>query len=225
LSYTLYIGNKNYSSWSLRPWLVMKQAHIPFKEIQLPLHTPEFHAQIGAITPARRLPCLYDGEFAVWDSLAIGEYLAERHAGLWPHDADARGRARSIAAEMHSGFATLRNEMPLNVRARSRKAVTVGPLRAEVDRVCAIWNDTRAQFGRNGPMLFGAFSIADAFFAPMALRFQTYGFEPAGAAGDYLRALLSLPAMREWQSKAEAETERLVAVDLVTAAQVQQQQQ
>jgi glutathione S-transferase len=225
LTYTLYIGNKNYSSWSLRPWLAMKHARIPFAEKLMMLDTPEFHAQIGAINPARRVPCLYDGEFAVWDTLAICEYLAERHPGLWPHDAHARARARSLCAEMHAGFATLRNEMPMNVRARARKTISGDALKHDVARMFAIWNDTRQKFGQHGALLFGAFSIADAFFAPVAFRFQTYGVEPPGAAGDYLRALLSLPAMREWQSAAESEAERLQAMDTITAAQVQQQQQ
>jgi len=224
LSYTLYIGNRNYSSWSLRPWLAMKQAGIAFHERRLLLETPEFHAQIGAINPARRVPCLYDGEFAIWDSLAICEYLAERHPGLWPHDAHARARARSVSAEMHAGFAVLRAEMPMNVRARTRKTVGPGMLASEIDRVCAIWNDSRQKFGAQGAMLFGAFSIADAFFAPVAFRFQTYGVEPPGRASDYLRALLELPAMREWQAAAEAEAEKLSSTDIITAAQVQQQQ-
>jgi len=225
VTYTLYIGNKNYSSWSLRPWVAMKQAGIPFTEKRLALETPEFHAQIGAISPARRVPCLYDGQFAIWDSLAICEYLAERHPNLWPHDGDARARARSLAAEVHAGFAVLRAEMPMNVRARTRKTIGIGSLRHDIDRVLAVWNDTRKHFGANGRMLFRAFSIADAFFAPVAFRFQSYGVAPDGAAGEYLAALLALPAMREWQAAAEAEPEKLASTDIITAAQVAQQQQ
>lgn len=221
--YTLYIGNKNYSSWSLRPWLLMRQAGIAFSEKLLYFDTPEFHAQIGAVNPARRVPCLYDGEFAVWDTLAIGEYLAERHPGLWPSNAQARARARSLCAEMHSGFNALRGEMPMNVRARTSKAVASAALKSDVERVFDIWNDTRRQFGMSGEMLFGAFSIADAFFAPVAFRFQTYGVEPPGAAGAYLRTLLALPAMREWEAASVRETEHVRRVDLVTAAPAQQQ--
>jgi glutathione S-transferase len=213
MAYTLFIGNKNYSSWSLRPWLVLRQGGIPFHEELVSLQDdPGKGARFGRL-PAGRVPVLADGEVLVWDSLAISEYLAERHPGLWPADPVARAWARCIVAEMHSGFMDLRQEMSMDVRARRpQRRRTEGVLR-DVARVERIWTDTRARFGARGDLLFGTFTIADAFYAPVAFRFRTYGVKPAGAAGEYMAALLALPGMVEWEDAA-ARDERLADHDL-----------
>jgi glutathione S-transferase len=205
MAYTLLIGNKNYSSWSLRPWLVLREAGIPFQEELVSLAEDAGKAERLGRLPAGRVPCLVDGDVVVWDSLAIVEYLAERHPGLWPSDPAARAFARSICAELHSGFAALRSEMVLDVRARRPQRRRSPAVQADIARVERIWAETRRRFGRGGPLLFGTFTIADAFHAPVALRFQTYGVAPAGEAGAYARAVLSLPGVREWQAAAEAD--------------------
>ncbi|HET8725680.1 MAG TPA: glutathione S-transferase family protein [Anaeromyxobacteraceae bacterium] len=212
MAYTLLVGNKNYSSWSLRPWLALRQAGIPFREEVISLREDAGKAARFARLPAGRVPVLVDGEVAVWDSLAICEYLAERHAGLWPADPVARAWARSIAAEMHSGFGALRQEMSMDVRSRRPQRKRSEAVLRDVARVEKIWADTRARFGAGGDMLLGSFTIADAFYAPVAFRFRTYGVQPGGAAGAYLAALLALPAMREWEA-ASANDERLLDVD------------
>ena len=198
MPYTLAIGNKNYSSWSLRPWLVLREKGIPFREELVSLRTDAGKAARLAQLPAGRVPCLGDGEVAVWDSLAIVEYLAERHPGVWPPDPVARAWARSICAEMHSGLTALRNEMSMDVRARRPKRKRSPALLADIARVERIWTETRARFGSGGPMLFGPFTAADAYYAPVAFRFQTYGVSPGGEASRYLSALLALPAMKDW---------------------------
>lgn len=204
--YTLIIGNKNYSSWSLRPWLALRAAGIPFNEQKLGLFTPEFAQRLGGITPAGLVPVLLDGDFAVWDSLAICEYAAEQHpqAGLWPDDPQARARARSLAAQMHSGFGQLRQVMPMNIEAHL-PGVDISAAQGDVSRMQAIWHDTRAEFGRGGPFLFGRFSIADAFYAPVVSRFVTYGVPATGVAREYMDAVLALPAMQDWVQEARAE--------------------
>jgi glutathione S-transferase len=205
--YTLLIGNKNYSSWSLRPWLALSVAGIPFKEEKLTLFSPEFAARLGPITPAGTVPVLLDGDFAVWDSLAICEYVAERHpqARLWPADPHARARARSLAAQMHSGFGHLRNVLPMNVEAHLPGIEISQEARQDISRVQAIWQDTRAEYGKGGPFLFGAFTIADACFAPVVSRFVTYDVTTSGPARDYMNAVLALPAMQAWMRDARAE--------------------
>jgi glutathione S-transferase len=213
MAYTLFIGNKNYSSWSLRPWLVLRQGGVPFHEELVSLQDDAGKAARFARLPAGRVPVLADGDTMVWDSLAISEYLAERHAGLWPADPVARAWARCISAEMHSGFGALRQEMSMDVRARRPgRRRSEGVLR-DIGRVERIWTETRSRFGARGNLLFGTFTIADAFYAPVAFRFRTYGVAPAGAAGDYLGALLALPAMKEWEA-AGANDERLADHDL-----------
>jgi glutathione S-transferase len=162
------------------------------------LYTPESKAQIRAHSPSGRVPCLVDGGLAIWDSLAICEYLAERHPGLWPADPVARAWARCISAEMHSGFQALRQEMSMDVRSRRPQRRRSDAVLRDIVRVERIWSDTRERFGARGDLLFGTFTIADAFYAPVAFRFQTYGVAPRGPAGEYLRALLALPGMREW---------------------------
>lgn len=204
--YTLIIGNKNYSSWSLRAWLALRAGGIPFKEQKVGLFTDEFARTLGGVTPAGLVPVLLDGSFAVWDSLAICEYAAERHpeAQLWPADARARARARSLAAQMHSGFSQLRNLLPMNVEALL-PGVDITEAQQDISRIQAIWQDTRAEFGRDGPFLFGRFSITDAFYAPVVSRFVTYGVPAAGPVREYMDAVLALPAMQEWTRDACAE--------------------
>jgi glutathione S-transferase len=213
MAYTLYIGNKNYSSWSLRPWLVLRQGGIPFQEELVSLQDdPEKVARLGRL-PGGRVPVLADGSVLVWDSLAICEYLAERHPGLWPADPVERAWARCISAEMHSGFGDLRAQMSMDVRShRPHRRRSEGVLR-DVVRIERIWADTRGRFGGRGDLLFGTFTIADAFYAPVAFRFRTYGVKPHGAAGEYLATLLALPAMQEWERAALGE-ERLADHDL-----------
>jgi glutathione S-transferase len=213
MAYTLFIGNKNYSSWSLRPWLVLRQGGIPFREELVSLQDdPGKAARLGRL-PAGRVPVLADGEVLVWDSLAISEYLAERHPGLWPADPVARAWARCISAEMHSGFQALRQEMSMDVRARRPQRRRSEAVLRDIARVERIWSDTRSRFGSRGDLLFGTFTIADAFYAPVAFRFRTYGVKPTGVGGEYLAALLALPGMREWET-AGANDERLVDHDL-----------
>jgi glutathione S-transferase len=208
---TLAIGNKNYSSWSLRPWLVLRQAGIPFDEVYIPLYRPDSAAALAKWSPSGKVPALHDGDVRVWDSLAICETLAERFPDkqLWPHDAAARAVARSISAEMHSGFGALRQHMSMNIRARWPGQGRTAESLADVERILTIWNDCRTRFGQGGDFLFGRFSIADAMYAPVVLRFQTYGVALTGAAKDYADSVLALPALTAWVADAVAETERI----------------
>jgi len=217
--YTLYIGNKNYSTWSLRAWVLMRGAGIPFREQMISLYTPDTPARIRVVSPTARVPCLHDGDVVVWDSLAIAEYLAERHPGLWPADATARAWARCVSAEMHSGFADLRNEFSMDVRLREARIPSPG-VAADIARIDAIWREGRERFGRGGDYLCGPFGVVDAFWCPVAFRFRSYGVVPEGASARYLRALLALPAMVEWAAGAANERE-VIAAD--QAAQAQQQ--
>jgi len=203
--YTLYIGNKNYSSWSLRGWLATRLSGAPFREVLVQLRGT-YNPENRAFSPTALVPALHDGDVQVWDSLAIGEYLAERHPGMWPADAAARAWARSIAAEMHSGFPTLRNEMTMCIRERVDVRPWSDALVADIARVVELWTDSRRRWSRGGPYLCGAFSLADVFYAPVAFRFQTYDVRPEGAAGEYLAALLAHPFVREWEAAAVAET-------------------
>jgi glutathione S-transferase len=205
--YTLYIGNKNYSSWSLRGWLAMMLSRAPFTEVMVALAaegTP--NPANRAFSPTARVPCLHDGATVVWDSLAIAEYLAERHPGMWPVDPVTRAWARSICAEMHSGFSALRNEMTMCIRERVDVRPWSGALERDIARVIEIWNESRRRFAQAGPYLCGGFSVADAFYAPVAFRFRTYGVDPDAAAGEYLRALLADPFLRQWEEAALKET-------------------
>ena len=205
--YTLYLGNKNYSSWSLRGWLATKQSGAPFTEVMVALSgESQPNPANRAFSPTGRVPCLHDGENVVWDSLAIAEYLAERHPGMWPGDPVARAWARSVCAEMHSGFSPLRNEMPMCIRERVDVRPWSPGLQRDVARVIEIWNEGRRRFGQGGSHLCGAFSVADAFYAPVAFRFRTYGVIPDGAAGAFLQALLAHPFLREWEGAALKET-------------------
>jgi glutathione S-transferase len=208
---TLIIGNRNYSSWSLRPWLLMKQAGIPFREQYLPIRSPAWQAQIHSLSPSGRVPVLHHGELRVWDSLAICEYLAERfpEKQLWPADAAARAEARAVSCEMHSGFQALRQHMFMNIRRRMPGRGRVPEALADIERITDIWNGCRARYAAAGPFLFGRFSIADAMYAPIPLRFQTYAMTVDGAAGDYARTLLALPALQAWVAAAQTEAEQL----------------
>ena len=202
----LYVGNKNYSSWSLRGWLVTKLSGEPFEEINVPLDDLVANRANYAFLPSGLVPCLYDGDIVVWDSLAIAQHLAERHPPMWPDDPRARAWARSISAEMHSGFATLRNEMTMCIRERVDVRPWSTGLAANIERVSRIWEESRRRFGAGGAFLCGRYSIADCFYAPVAFRFQTYRVELTGAAGAYLAALLAHPDVREWERAALAET-------------------
>lgn len=205
----LVIGNKAYSSWSLRPWLLMKQAGIAFEEIRLSLYAEGAKQKLLEHSAAGKVPVLKDGDLTVWDSLAICEYLAERYPEkqLWPAQPAARARARSISAEMHSGFTNLRNQMPMNVRREIPGRARTPEVAADVARIETIWDECRSRHGTDGPFLFGAFCIADAMYAPVASRFRTYGVALAGAGAQYAAAIHALPAMREWIAGAHAEAE------------------
>lgn len=214
-NYTLVIGDKNLSSWSLRPWLAMKQCGIPFAEECIRLRQPDSKAEILRHSPSGKVPALKTSTGVVWDSLAILDYLAERHPDrkLWPEDEEARAVARSIAAEMHAGFAALRNDMSMDLLSTLPSPPITDALEADIGRIATIWKDTRARFGRGGPFLFGAFSIADAMYAPVATRFRTYGvdltrFGDDGTGRAYAAALLALPAMAEWTEGAKQEVKQ-----------------
>ncbi|MFP5418596.1 MAG: glutathione S-transferase family protein [Gammaproteobacteria bacterium] len=212
--FTLVIGNKNYSSWSLRPWLMLRQTGIPFEEVRISLR-PEAATALAAWSPSGKVPVLHDGGIRVWDSLAIGEYLNEcfPQAGLWPTDRTARAMARSVSAEMHAGFGALREHMSMNIRGRYPGKGRTPECLSDVERILAIWTECRAQFGGGGDFLFGRFSIADAMFAPVVLRFQTYAVSLEGAARTYADVVRALPAIQAWVADAQAETERIEKYD------------
>ena len=210
----LYIGNKNYSSWSMRPWVLMKQAGIPFDEVMLRFDGFDagsaFKSEVARLNPAGRVPVLVDDGFAVWDTLAIAEYLAERfpEKHLWPAEPRGRARARSVCAEMHSGFAALRSHFPMNIEALlpevGRRVLEEQPaVRADLDRLASMWSELLAQHG--GPMLFGGFGIADAYFAPVVMRLQTYGVALPAPLAAYVERVSALPGVAAWVSDARAE--------------------
>jgi len=207
----LIIGNKNYSSWSLRGWLALRKAGVDFREHRLCLDTPEFTAQIGNYSPARRVPVLHDGELRVWDSLAIAEYANEKWADgrLWPTAVDDRGYARALAAEMHSGFPVLRAALPMDIRATGLQVAIDPALQLEIDRILSIWCECRSRYGAAGPWLFGSFSITDALFAPVVFRFLSYDVTLPQPAADYVRTVGQDHDIREWVEAAKAEKEVL----------------
>jgi glutathione S-transferase len=211
---TLVIGNKNYSSWSLRPWMLLKHLAVPFKEVLIPLDTPEFKDQVEKYGPSGRVPVLRHGTHCIWDSLAICEYLAELASKGWPEERHARAVARSVCAEMHSGFTNLRLEWPMNARARNRRTPMTPGLEADIDRVDEIWNDCRRRFGAGGPWLFGQYSIADAMYAPVVLRFKTYSAQVSETARWYLATALEDAAMQEWMQAAQSEEWKLPASEV-----------
>ncbi|MHA6910148.1 glutathione S-transferase family protein [Ralstonia pseudosolanacearum] len=203
----LVIGNKNYSSWSLRPWLLARQAGIPFEEVRLRLGSESFAAEVRRYSPAGRVPVLVDGDLTVWDSLAICETLAERfpRARLWPEDPKARAHARSICAEMHTGFTALRGQMPMNVTAVLPGMGWNVAVQRDVDRIAQIWTELRQKYAAEGPFLFGHFTVADAFYAPVVSRFATYGVRLPELAKTYADHILNLNAMQEWIESARGE--------------------
>jgi glutathione S-transferase len=213
---TLYIANKNYSSWSMRPWVLLKQADIPFREEMVRFDSfdgdSKFKQAVLRVNPAGRVPVLTDGDFAVWDTLAIAEYLAEKFPDrhLWPRDARARARARSVCAEMHSGFSALRTHCPMNIEAALPQAGALAwrdhaAVRADVQRIIGMWSALLEE--HKGPMLFGGFSIADAYFAPVCMRIKNYELPVPGHITDYIRRVCALPSVAAWIEDALAEKE------------------
>ena len=207
LALKLIIGNKNYSSWSFRPWIAMRAAGIAFDEEVISLDAPDFKARVGCHSGTGKVPVLIDGEVKVWESLAILEYLAEKFpkAGLWPADAAARAHARVISSEMHAGFVPLRKHCPMNMWRPVRKRELPADVAANVARIDALWTDCRARFGRGGPFLFGAFGAADAMYAPVVSRFHTYAVDVGAVARAYMQAVMALPAWAEWTAAAVKE--------------------
>jgi len=220
---TLVIGNKNYSSWSMRPWVALRAAKIPFQERLLKFESQDWADHIGTHSPSGLVPVLWEGGpgagFPTWDTLAIIERAHELFPshGVWPGNAQARARARSICAEMHAGFRALRGAMPMNIRGRYPGKGMNSDVARDIARISALWEDARRQFGQDGEYMFGAFSAADAYFAPVATRFVTYGVTLAGAAKEYQLALLDTPAVKEWSAAGVQETE-FVAADEPYAA-------
>lgn len=208
---TLVIGNKTYSSWSLRPWLFLKQMGVEFQEVRIPLYVDNSAALIKANSPSGKVPVLHDGELQVWDSLAICEYVNEKYlnyAGL-PSDISQRAVARSLCAEMHSGFLALRHECVMNCRRQIGNVQLSEAAHHDVARITEIWQTCRQQYGQMGEWLFGEFSMVDAMFAPIAFRFSGYGIAVGEVEQRYINKLLALPAMQEWQLAARQETEVL----------------
>lgn len=204
----LVVGNQNYSSWSLRPWLAMRMAGLEFDLIVVPLDMPGTKDRILEHSPAGRVPILHHGDLTIWESLAICEYAAELAptAGLWPADNEARAVARAVSGEMHAGFEALRAALPMNLRA-DRPGIPITPaIQADIDRITRIWRDCRRQYGAGGPFLFGGFSIADAMFAPVVTRFDTYHVPLAAAERAYADAVGALAPMRDWLAAAKAES-------------------
>ena len=206
---TLVIGNQNYSSWSMRPWVLMKQLGIPFEEKKLRFNSAEWDAEIDRWSPSRLVPVLWRGDQAVWDTLAIMETLHEWYPdkGVWPKDPAARALARSSAAEMHSGFRDLRSSMPMNIRASHPGKGMKAEVQANIDRIEQLWATARARFGSGGPFLFGAFSAADAMYAPVTTRFRTYGVKLKPESSRYCEAVLAAPGVRAWIDAAMKEKE------------------
>ncbi|HEY5800309.1 MAG TPA: glutathione S-transferase family protein [Burkholderiaceae bacterium] len=207
--YTLVIGNKNYSSWSMRPWVAMTAFGIPFHEVRILLDRPDTSAKIAAFSSAGRVPVLVSGEMIIHDSLAICEYLAEQfpEKNMWPRDVEARAMARSVTCEMHSGFAELRSAMSMNIRKHAPGKGRTPGAQADIGRICEIWEDCLARFGHH-EYLFGDFSIADAFYAPVVMRFQTYGVSLAPALQAYADRVRNNPAVAQWIREAHAEVEQ-----------------
>ncbi len=210
--YRLVIGNKNWSSWSLRPWLAMRRMGLEFEEIDVRLRQQTTKSEILKYSPSGMVPLLIDGDFAVWDSLAILEYLADAHPekGLWPSGRKARALARCAAAEMHSGFMPLRRNCSMEILATNPLEPVPEDVEGDVRRIVALWRDCRAQHGKEGPFLFGAFTAADAMYAPVAARFRTYlpdlsKFGDDGAAAAYVATIFAMPEMAEWTEGARAQ--------------------
>ena len=216
----LVIGNKNYSSWSLRAWLFLTWHGVEFEEVQVPLFEPGYKEKLLAFSGAGQVPVLLDDELQVWDSLAICEYLSEQYLSGrgWPDNVAQRAEARSVSAEMHAGFFVLRNQLPMNARALHRQVGMNDALAAEIERIDQLWGELRNRHHADGPWLFGGFSIADCLYAPMAFRFNTYGVRLTGRAGEYLQSLLDAPAMQQWLKAARDEREVIAMAEVGLAA-------
>jgi glutathione S-transferase len=210
---TLVIANRNYSSWSLRPWILLRHLGLEFDEVRLLLDTPQFAGEVGRWSPSGKVPVLVDGDVRVFESLAILEYANELADGrAWPADRARRAHARSVSAEMHAGFQPLRSAYPMNIRARNRRVPMTAELAASIARLDTLWSECRRQYGAGGPWLFGEYSAADAMYAPVAFRFRTYGTSGLGAASiAYMQTLLDDPLLQPWIAAAEAETETVGA--------------
>jgi glutathione S-transferase len=208
----LVIGNKNYSSWSMRPWVLLRHFAIAFDEIRVPLFVEGYEKELAKYSPTLKVPVLLDGDSRIWDSLAIGETVSEKYlAGIaLPEDLRARAECRSYCCEMHAGFMAIRSQLPMNCRARRKLAFTPEVL-MECQRVDQLWAEARKQYRSAGDYLFGEFSLADCMYAPMAMRFQTYGVKLSDASQAYLQFLLKNPAVAQWQAEAEQELEVLSA--------------
>lgn len=204
--FTIYIGNKNYSSWSFRAWLMLKQTGAAFDEVVIPLYEPPSKAEILRRTPSGKVPALVHGAVTVWESLAIGEYLAERfpRARLWPEAPEARALARAVSHEMHAGFLPLRRHFPMNMRGVFERAA-IPEIQGDIDRIGALWRDCRRRFGAGGDFLFGAFTIADAMYAPVVSRFRTFQLALSGEVEAYAAAVVAWPAYQEWLAAARKE--------------------
>jgi glutathione S-transferase len=203
----LLIGNKKYSSWSLRPWIVMKQAKLKFDEQFVALQQPNTKANILKYSPSGKVPFLRHGKIEVWESLAICEYLNEAFpkAGLWPRDKAARAQARAVSNEMHGGFSDLRSYLPMDVSRKIDEPARAQAVKGEIDRIAGLWVQCRRKYGKGGPFLFGKFSIADGMFAPVVTRFSTYGVKLPPVAAAYVKTMMGLPAMKEWIAAAKEE--------------------
>lgn len=209
----LVIGNKNYSSWSLRPWLLMRVLDLPFEEQLIPLYGPDSKEALRLHSPTGKVPTLHDGAVVIWDSLAIVEYLAEQYPGvaIWPTDSEVRALARCVVAEMHSGFSALRTHMPMNCRGSHPGQGINDAVLADIARINELWIDCRTRFAAEGPFLFGAFSAADAFYAPVCSRFITYGVSLPAICQAYVETVRALPAMEEWYAAGVQEPMRIAA--------------
>lgn len=202
----LIIANKNYSSWSLRGWLALKAFDVPFEEVVLPLFTDQFYSTLATYTPVKKVPVLVDNGISVWDSLAIAEYVNETYLDgkAWPSDAKQRATARSVVAQMHSGYHALRNEMPMNCRAKRRVTLSEAAQK-DVQDILSLWQQLRSEHQAQGHYLFGAFSLADAFFAPVVFRFASYGVELTDLASEYQQTMLTHPDMAAWFKASQEE--------------------
>ncbi len=206
---TLVVGNKNYSSWSLRPWLYLKHFEIPFDEVRIPLYSGGYKQKILQYSPSGKVPFLKDGGLGVWDSLAIMEYLAEKYPEKkgWPENAESRAMARSISAEMHSGFFALRENLPMNCRKIFEVFVPPEDTVKDVDRIKEVWGKCRRENSLKGPWLFGEFSITDCMYAPVVMRFHTYNIKLNELEKEYMETMRSHPSIKEWLIASEEETE------------------
>ncbi len=207
MSLKLILGNKNYSSWSLRPWIAMRHAGLAFDEEVIPLYEPGSREKVLKYSPTGKVPVLVDGDMIVWETIAILDHLAEKFpkAQLWPSDPRARAHARAVSAEMHAGFAPLRKHCPMNMRRVGKKRELTSEVAADVRRIEEIWTDCRARFGAGGPFLFGSFGAADAMYAPVVSRFTSYAIGVGAAAEAYMGSVMALPAYREWREAGVAE--------------------